>query len=273
MTAGTAIQVRNGSSAMAPMNLDPMTIAKAFKESGMFPDLRSEAQAVVKIVAGQEVGFGPMASMQAVQMIQGKPTFSANALAALVKKHPAYNYRSLEHTAEVCRLEFTEDGESCGVSEFSMEDAQRAGIAGGQNWKKYPKAMLFARALSQGVRWYAPDVTAGTTAYVPEELGGEEPEPEAPPTQTAETPEPGEAEEVTGEVVDPLDPERVEQIANGLHALGLKIREIDELLAAAGLTGLRARSREAVLERLRSLTPAEADKLEAELEREAEKAS
>lgn len=76
--------------------------------------------------------------------------------------------------------------------------------------------------------------------------------------------------------IDPLDPERVEQIesiANGFHALGLKIREIDELLAAAGLTGLRARSREAVLERLRALTPEEADKLKAELEREAEKAS
>lgn len=62
----------------------------------MFPDLQSEAQAVVKIVAGQEVGFGPMAAMQAVQMIQGRPTFSANALAALVKRHPAYNYRTRE---------------------------------------------------------------------------------------------------------------------------------------------------------------------------------
>lgn len=157
-------------SGVAPMNLDPMTVARAFKESGMFPDLRSEAQAVVKIVAGQEVGFGPMASMQAVQMIQGKPTFSANALAALVKRHPTYNYRATEHTETVCRLQFYEDGEPSGVSEFSIEDAQRAGIAGGQSWRKYPKAMLFARALSQGVRWYAPDVTAGAAAYVPEEL-------------------------------------------------------------------------------------------------------
>lgn len=166
-----------------PMNLDPMTIARAFKESGMFPDLKSEAQAVVKIVAGEEVGFGPMASMQAVQMIQGKPTFSANALAALVKRHPAYNYRTIEHSAQVCRLEFREHGQPCGVSEFTIEDAQRAGIANGQSWKKYPKAMLFARALSQGVRWYAPDVTAGSTAYVPEEIGAEPaeaPEPIAP---------------------------------------------------------------------------------------------
>jgi len=156
-----------------PMELDPMTVARAFKESGMFPDLQSEAQAVVKIVAGQEVGFGPMAAMQAVQMIQGKPTYAANALAALVKRHPAYNYRTREHTAESCSIEFFEDGEPCGISTFSMADAQAAGLNRNQTWQKYPKAMLFARALSQGVRWYAPDVTAGAAAYVPEELGGE----------------------------------------------------------------------------------------------------
>ena len=175
-----------------PMELDPMTVARAFKESGMFPDLQSEAQAVVKIVAGQEVGFGPMAAMQAVQMIQGRPTFSANALAALVKRHPAYNYRTREHTAEVCSIEFFEDGEPCGISTFSMADAQAAGLNRNQTWEKYPKAMLFARALSQGVRWYAPDVTAGAAAYVPEELGGDydESEAHAAPAGSSGTPAP-----------------------------------------------------------------------------------
>lgn len=70
-----------------------------------------------------------------------------------------------------------------------------------------------------------------------------------------------------------IDAERVETIANGFRVLGLKIREIDELLAAAGLSALRARSPKAVMERLAELTPEEADKLEVELEREAEKAS
>lgn len=266
------IATRQNGNGIAPMNLDPMTVARAFKASGMFPDLASEAQAIVKIVAGQEVGFGPMASMQAVQMIQGKPTFSANALAALVKRHPSYNYRTREHTAEVCRLEFFEDGEPCGVSEFTIEDAKTAGIAGGQNWRKYPKAMLFARALSQGVRWYAPDVTAGSAAYVPEELGGDEPDTR--PADTAEQPqaEP-EAEEVTGEVVHAIDAERVEVLANGFRAMKLTLRDIDELLNAAGIAGLRARSKQAVTERLASLTPDEADKLEAELEKEADRAT
>lgn len=152
----------------------PREIASAFQASGLFPDSRSEAQAYVKVIAGQELGIGPMAAMAGINVIQGKVTLSANLLASQVKRHPAYSYRVKEHTNTVCRIEFTEDGEAIGLSEFSVEDAQRAGVAGGQNWKKYPKAMLFARALTQGVRWYCPDVTSGSPAYVPEELGGAE---------------------------------------------------------------------------------------------------
>lgn len=275
---GSEIQTRpsgNGSSAMAPMNLDPMTVARAFKESGMFPDLRSEAQAVVKIVAGQELGFGPMASMQAIQMIQGKPTVSANALAALIKKHPAYNYRTQEHTAEVCRLEFFENGESAGVSEFSMQDAQNAGLLGNQVWKKYPKAMLFARALSQGVRWYAPDVTAGSPAYVPEELGGDQEPQEAPAVVEADQGpaiESGEEEPTEpAEPTEQLDPDRVKQIGNGIGALGLTYKQIDQLLGAAGIDSLRAASGKALHERVSGLTEAQADALEVELRKEADR--
>jgi hypothetical protein len=148
----------------------PREIAAAFKASGLFPDLKSEAQAYVKVIAGAEMGIGPMASMSGINVIQGKPTLSANLLAALVKRHPAYDYRVTDHSDTTCRIEFRQDGEPSGVSEFTIEDAKRAGVANGQNWKKYPQAMLFARALTQGVRWYAPDVSAGP-AYVPEELG------------------------------------------------------------------------------------------------------
>lgn len=259
-------------SGVAPMNLDPMTVARAFKESGMFPDLRSEAQAVVKIVAGQEVGFGPMASMQAVQMIQGKPTFSANALAALVKRHPAYDYRSVEHTDEVCRLEFTQHGEPIGVSEFTMADAQRAGIAGGQSWKKYPKAMLFARALSQGVRWYAPDVTAGSAAYVPEELeasaeSGGDAEPIAGDGKEAEGSVglpagegPGEPDEPT-----PIDADRAAAITEAMKARELTFKQINLLLGACGIDAVRAFSAKALGERIEGLTDEQAEAIEREL--------
>lgn len=144
-------------------------VAARFKESGLFPDLKSESQAFVKILAGQELGIGPMAAVAGLNVIQGKVTLSANLLATMVKKHPAYDYRVTDHTEKGCRIVFLQNGEQIGESVFTLEDAQRAGLRG-TNWTKYPKAMLFARALTQGVRWYCPDVTAGSPAYDPDEL-------------------------------------------------------------------------------------------------------
>ena len=71
----------------------PSQVARAFQESGLFPDLRSEAQAFVKIVAGQELGLGPLASVSGLNVIKGRVTFSANLLASMVKRHPSYDYR------------------------------------------------------------------------------------------------------------------------------------------------------------------------------------
>lgn len=147
-------------------------IAAQFQRSGLFPDLQSEAQAYVKVLAGQELGIGPMAAVAGLNVIKGKVTFSANLLASLVKSHPIYDYRVVDHSSIGCRIVFLQDGVEIGVSEFTEEDARRAGL-NGHNWSKYPKAMMFARALTQGVRWYCPDVTSGTPAYVPEEIAGD----------------------------------------------------------------------------------------------------
>lgn len=137
-------------------------IAKAFKDSGLFPDLKSEAQAIVKVQAGLELGLEPFAAMQGIDIVQGKPRMNASLQAGLIKKSGRYNYKVLEHSEQVCKLEFYEkwgeSWQSIGTSEFSMKEAQQAGLAAKDNWKKHPKNMLFARALSNGAKWYCADV-------------------------------------------------------------------------------------------------------------------
>ena len=49
-----------------------------------------------------------------------------------------------------------------------MADAVTAGLAGGDNWRKHPKAMLRARALSAIARLVYPDLLLGV--YDPDEL-------------------------------------------------------------------------------------------------------
>jgi len=142
--------------------------AKAMAASGFFADSRNAAQAVVKILAGQEMGFGPFASMNGVYIISGHPSIGANLMAAAVKKSGRYNYHIIEMTEKACSITFLENGKEVGVSTFTAEDARKAGT---KNMDKYARNMLFARAMSNGVRWYCPDVFNGSTVYTPEELG------------------------------------------------------------------------------------------------------
>ncbi|MGH2586604.1 MAG: hypothetical protein ACRDJE_16945, partial [Dehalococcoidia bacterium] len=166
----------NATNLRALVPVEPNSIeglAQHFVKSGFFKNSTDLSKAIVNILYGQEVGIGPVQAMMAIHVIDGKPTLSANLLATLVKRSGRYDYRIREHTAKLCRLEFFENRQSLGPSEFTIEEAQAAGLMVKDNWKKYPKAMLFSRAISQGVRWHCPDVTGGAPAYTPEELGAE----------------------------------------------------------------------------------------------------
>lgn len=153
---------------------DIKEVARMFAESKLFKDATAPSQAFVKIMAGHELGFGPFASMSGVHMVQGKPTVGANLMAASVKRHPRYDYRVVELSDEICRIAFYEiiDGArvELGVSKFDLSDAKRANTT---NLGKYPRNMLFARAISNGVRFYCPDVFDGASVYTPDELGAQ----------------------------------------------------------------------------------------------------
>lgn len=152
------------------LNLE--TLGNILARSGFFADTRDAAQAIVKVLAGQELGFGPVASMTGVYIVKGKVALSANLMSAAVKRSGRYNYRVRTLTDTECLIEFTENGQAIGVSHFTMQDAAKAGLSSSENWKRYPRNMLFARALSNGVKWYCPDVTGGPV-YTPDEMGAE----------------------------------------------------------------------------------------------------
>ena len=156
-------------------NVDDLSrIGKMMADSGYFTDARQAAQAGVKVLAGQEMGFGAFASMTGIYIIQGKPSVGANLMASAVKANPKYDYTVKEISGKICKIEFYElkNGkmESIGVSEFTIEEARTAGV---KNLDKYARNMLFARAMSNGIRWFCPDVFAGNVTYTPEELGAE----------------------------------------------------------------------------------------------------
>jgi hypothetical protein len=190
------------------------TIARTFALTGYFDAKGNSeleiAKALTKILAGQEMGFGPYASITGIHIIQGKPTVSANLMAAAVKRSGRYDYRVRKMDDAGVDLEFYQkvsgQWESIGFSRFSKEDATKAGT---QNMAKYGRNMMFARAMSNGVRWYCPDIFDGPAVYTPEELG-------------AEVNGDGEYVESTGRVVDAetgeINPEPQRILADQIEA-------------------------------------------------------
>lgn len=145
--------------------------AIALQESGYFSDVKSKAQAIVKVMAGAELGLPPFASMTGIHIIQGKPVLGANVLATLVKNDPRYDYHIGKIDDKACLLHWFEGGKEVGISGFTMEEANAAGLTGKDNWKKYPSDMLFARAISRGARRFAPGIFGGSPVYTPDEMG------------------------------------------------------------------------------------------------------
>jgi hypothetical protein len=155
---------------LLPMTLqDTLTLGKVFAESRLFKDTTDAAKAVVKILYGRELGIGPMAAMLGIDVIDGAPTPNAALMASLIQNHPRFDYRVLSWDEHACELAFYQDGEERGRSLFTMADAKRAKLSEKDNWQKYPKAMLLARAMSQGARAYCAAVFAGGV-YTAEEL-------------------------------------------------------------------------------------------------------
>jgi hypothetical protein len=161
------------------MSIDEvMTVGKTMAESGYFSDAKEAAQACVKILAGREMGFGPFASMTGINIIKGKPAIGGNLMAAAVKKHPKYDYRVVCLDADVCELAFFEGGQELGRSIFTKADADAAEVgrmvapgASRSMIARFARNILFNRAMSNGVRWYCPDVFLGALVYTPDELG------------------------------------------------------------------------------------------------------
>ncbi|MEA2250043.1 MAG: hypothetical protein QOG70_285 [Solirubrobacteraceae bacterium] len=205
---------------VGPMT-DPLAVGQVMARSGLFPDITRVSQAVVKILAGRELGIGPFAAMSDIHLIDGKPVVGARILAALVRQSPVYDYKVVEWTNERCAIDFYRHGEKLEPTvTFTEDDAQRAGLdrptrsGKPSNHTKFPRNMKFARAMSNGVGLHCPDLTAGTPVYTPDELGVEDPDADiAPVTEPSEL---ADAEPAAG--VD-SDQEEAEVVAERPRAL------------------------------------------------------
>lgn len=132
--------------------------------------LRGKNEAVLACVLyGAELGLGPMQSLNSIHVIEGRTAMSPELMRAMVARH-GHRIDVIENSATACEVKgIRSDTGSMATVRWTMDDAKLAGLAGKNNWKTYPRAMLLARATSELCRIVFPDVIAGLS-YTPEEV-------------------------------------------------------------------------------------------------------
>lgn len=139
--------------------------------TGLLPStIKSPQQALLILLKGQEIGLQPMEALCGIDIIQGKATLQATTMSALLLRGGvAIETIKLDKGGCKLRMTRTVGGRVVTIEpEFTMEDAEDAGIASKDNWLKWKKDMLYARCLSRGGRRIGADILAG--AYVEGEV-------------------------------------------------------------------------------------------------------
>lgn len=173
-------QAPDESRAFEPRGIaEAVQLAKLLVASRLLPKSVTTPESAFAIIAtGRELGLTAMQSLRSIHIIEGKPTLSADLVAALVKSRRdiCQWFRLVESTDQVATYETHRVGEPSPTRmSFTISDANRAGVTGKDNWRKYPAAMLRARCITALARAVYPDLAMGV--YDPDEMA-----PEAPPT-------------------------------------------------------------------------------------------
>lgn len=136
--------------------------------SGLF-GVKREEEAVALLLLAQAEGLHPMRAVQEYHIIQGRPALRADAmLARFLQAGGRVEWHELSNEAAEATFIHPQGGRV--RIRWTLEDAKRAGLLdkAGDMWRKYPRAMLRARVVSEGVRTVYPGVVVGL--YAPEEV-------------------------------------------------------------------------------------------------------
>lgn len=141
-------------------------MAQAISVSGLFGFKKPEEALALMLIAQAE-GRHPAIVARDYHLIQGKPTLKSDAMLARFQEAGGVVEWLTLTDAEV-KARFTHA--QCGSFElgWTIAQAQSAGLTGNPTWKKFPRAMLRARVISEGIRTALPSVLSGT--YTPEEI-------------------------------------------------------------------------------------------------------
>lgn len=207
---------------MTVTDIERMAIAVA--KSNLF-GVRTPDQAMALMLISQAEGMHPAIAARDYHVINGKPTLKADAMLA----------RFQAAGGTVKWSEYTDTAVSAVVSHpaggsveigWTIAMAEKAGLTKNPTWRQYPRQMLRARVISEGIRTVFPGVAVGV--YTPEEAADFDKQP--PPPAGIYQPQ-AQAQQIDMGPADVIEqsPDQAAAEADELNGKIAKATTIDEL--------------------------------------------
>lgn len=138
---------------------DQERMANAIVKSGFF-GLKEVNQVLALMSIAQAEGKHPATVAQEYDIIQGRPALKSQALLARFQLSGG-KVEYLCYTDEKVEMLFSHPAGGDLKVEWTMKQAQSIGLASKDNWRKYPRQMLAARVVSEGIRRVYPACILG----------------------------------------------------------------------------------------------------------------
>lgn len=191
---------------------DIQIMASAIAKSGLF-GIKTVDQALALMLIAQAEGLHPAIAARDYHIIQGRPALKADAMLARYQQNGG-KVQWHDYTDKKVSATFLHPSGGTIKIDWDMDRAKQAGLGGKENWSKYPRQMLRARVISEGVRATNPGCNTGF--YTPEEVQDFEPinvTPEPQPDQA-----PVEPEKPKGKPLNAAQGKKVIEIAANLKS-------------------------------------------------------
>lgn len=151
-------------------------LATAVSRSGLFA-MKTVEQAITLMALCRSEGLDPIQACRRYHIINNRPAMRADAMQADFQARGG-KISWIHRDAEKCEAEFSHPSGGMITITWNLEMARAANLLGNDNWRKYPRQMLHARVVSEGVRAVLPEVVCGV--YTPEEVSDFSDSPTAP---------------------------------------------------------------------------------------------
>lgn len=200
-------------------------MAAAVANSRLFKAFDTPDKALVLMMVAQSEGCHPMTATQRYDVIDGKPSKKSDAMLADFQARGGKVDWTKLNDKEVEGVFHSPGLVNPVTVSWNIEMARNAGLLGKNNWKGYPRAMMRARVISEGIRTAMPGVVAGL--YTPEEVQDFDATPVGTTAPAGTTPQPQPSSDkgsvVDAEIVPPTEAKASREQATALCAVMTKL--------------------------------------------------